>query len=253
MRGTSHLIEVGEDDGGQLLGAVQRPELHQPGDLSPQRRGRADAGMDCHRGRGALCAHMGAVGQDQVSKREAKVRASPRDACSRPLQAWADGEAHVVDGRRAAAQGRPALCPPVWRRQDRLRPAHAAAQVPVGDDLDPDLRFLAARLEEWGMSSTGGTSRRRVGRWILVCVVLAIALVLPGFIVWASSPLGPMPVALGALRSDGQVQVETEPWLVFRPVGQLPAVGLVLYPGGRVDTRSYAPASLLARLGGGTP
>jgi pimeloyl-ACP methyl ester carboxylesterase len=52
-----------------------------------------------------------------------------------------------------------------------------------------------------------------------------------------------MPAALAALQSDAQVAVETEPWLVFRPMGDVPAVGLVLYPGARVDPRAYAPAA----------
>jgi pimeloyl-ACP methyl ester carboxylesterase len=52
-----------------------------------------------------------------------------------------------------------------------------------------------------------------------------------------------MPEALAALESDAQVHVETAPWLVFRPANQDPSVGLVLYPGGRVDPRAYAPTA----------
>lgn len=52
-----------------------------------------------------------------------------------------------------------------------------------------------------------------------------------------------MPEALAALQSDGQVEVDTQPWLIFAPVGQDPTTGLVLYPGGRVDARAYAPAA----------
>jgi len=67
--------------------------------------------------------------------------------------------------------------------------------------------------------------------------VIAIA----GFIIWAETPLGPMPEALAALQSDSQVQVETDPWLTFVPAGRQSETGLILYPGGRVDARSYAP------------
>jgi dienelactone hydrolase len=52
-----------------------------------------------------------------------------------------------------------------------------------------------------------------------------------------------MPEALAALESDAQVHVETDPWLVFRPVTQDPTTGLILYPGGRVDPRAYAPTA----------
>jgi predicted alpha/beta-hydrolase family hydrolase len=59
-----------------------------------------------------------------------------------------------------------------------------------------------------------------------------------------------MPEALDAMSSDDQVQVETGPWLTFRPSGSQPDTGLILYPGGRVDYRSYAPlARDIARRG----
>jgi predicted alpha/beta-hydrolase family hydrolase len=84
--------------------------------------------------------------------------------------------------------------------------------------------------------------------WWLFPLILILALA--GFVIWASAAADPMPEALAALQSDAQVTVETEPWLVFRPVGDEPAVGLVLYPGGRVDPRAYAPvAHALAKDG----
>jgi pimeloyl-ACP methyl ester carboxylesterase len=52
-----------------------------------------------------------------------------------------------------------------------------------------------------------------------------------------------MPEALSALRTDDRVQVSTVRWLVFEPTDQVPVTGLVLYPGGRVDPRSYAPSA----------
>lgn len=76
--------------------------------------------------------------------------------------------------------------------------------------------------------------------WWLLPLVLLLAAGL--FVVWGSTPAAPMPEALAALESDAQVLVDTEPWLVFRPAGQEPVTGLVLYPGGRVDPRAYAPA-----------
>ena len=78
-------------------------------------------------------------------------------------------------------------------------------------------------------------------------IALAIAVVLlvglAAFTIWAYTPLGPMPEALAALKSDAEVQVETKPWLTFRPTGTEPAAGFIIYPGGRVDPRSYAPAA----------
>ena len=83
--------------------------------------------------------------------------------------------------------------------------------------------------------------------WLLPVVLL---LILGGFVVWAAGAATPMPEALAALQSDAQVNVDTDPWLVFEPATADPAGGLVIYPGARVDPRAYAPAAReLARQG----
>jgi dienelactone hydrolase len=45
------------------------------------------------------------------------------------------------------------------------------------------------------------------------------------------------------LESDSEVTVSTETWLVFEPVSPANATGFIIYPGGRVDPRSYAPTA----------
>ncbi len=64
-----------------------------------------------------------------------------------------------------------------------------------------------------------------------------------GFILWAEIVPAPMSEAVAAMQSDGDVKVESHPWLIFQPASLQPSTGLILYPGGRVDPRSYAPAS----------
>ena len=65
-----------------------------------------------------------------------------------------------------------------------------------------------------------------------------------GFLVWANTPLGPSPEALAAMQSSSEGSVSQESWLVFSPTHQPhQKVGLVLYPGGRVDPRAYAPVA----------
>ncbi len=68
-----------------------------------------------------------------------------------------------------------------------------------------------------------------------------ILLVLGGFALWASFPYSPMPEALQALASDSAVIIQEEPWLIFRPQDNSTEIGLILYPGGRVDPKAYAP------------
>jgi len=85
---------------------------------------------------------------------------------------------------------------------------------------------------------------------ILLALVVVLLLAVAAFVVWASTPLGPMPEALAALESDAAVQVTTDPWYTFQPTGESRSAGLIFYPGGRVDPRSYAPpARALAELG----
>jgi len=64
-----------------------------------------------------------------------------------------------------------------------------------------------------------------------------------GFVLWGETTAPPMPEALAALQSDAQVTVTSGPWLVFRPATSQPATGFIIYPGGRVDPRAYAPAA----------
>ncbi|HET7770408.1 MAG TPA: alpha/beta hydrolase [Chloroflexota bacterium] len=80
-------------------------------------------------------------------------------------------------------------------------------------------------------------------------VVLGVA----GFVAWASAAAPPSAEALAALESGGEVAVQsTRPdgWLVFRPRGGAPVSGLVVYPGGRVDARAYAPLARDIAAGG---
>jgi dienelactone hydrolase len=81
----------------------------------------------------------------------------------------------------------------------------------------------------------------KLRRWWWLLPLLLFVVVVVAFVVWASTGPGPMPEALDALKSGESVQVETEPWLIFRPARSTPATGLVLYPGARVDPRAYAP------------
>lgn len=80
-------------------------------------------------------------------------------------------------------------------------------------------------------------------RRLLLLLLLVSALALAGFAAWASLGPGPMPDALAALESDETIRVESTAWLVFRPLSEKPSTGLILYPGGRVDARAYAPVA----------
>jgi hypothetical protein len=103
------------------------------------------------------------------------------------------------------------------------------------------LKDLSDHLEGYGM---------RKLRYILLGIIVVLVLAIAGFLIWAYTPLGPMPEASAAMQSNNQVEVSEEGWLVFQPVDSQPDTGLIIYPGGRVDPRSYAPiASAIAQQG----
>ena len=87
-----------------------------------------------------------------------------------------------------------------------------------------------------------GRVRRALRRGALALLALA-GVLLGGFLLWALTPAGPMPQALDALISDDAVRVTEDVWWTFAPATSAPVAGVVLYPGGRVDPRSYAPAA----------
>ena len=67
-----------------------------------------------------------------------------------------------------------------------------------------------------------------------------VAIAIMGFVIWASSALGPEPEVLAALRSDDHVTVSINEYIVFQPASRKTSTALVFYPGARVDYRSYA-------------
>lgn len=78
---------------------------------------------------------------------------------------------------------------------------------------------------------------------VLLGILLALAVAFAGFLIWAETPPSPMPEAYDALKSDSSVTVSISNWLVFTPVSSNVSTGFIIYPGGRVDFRSYAPTA----------
>lgn len=76
---------------------------------------------------------------------------------------------------------------------------------------------------------------------IILGILLVFALVLVGFVVWTETPPSPMHEAYDALKSDAYVTVSVGNWLIFTPASSNASTGFIIYPGGRVDFRSYAP------------
>jgi pimeloyl-ACP methyl ester carboxylesterase len=87
--------------------------------------------------------------------------------------------------------------------------------------------------------------KKRIPVWtrILLAVFSLLIVLALGFVAWASTPAQPMPEALAALQSNSQVTVKAGEWLTFQPADVQPSTGFIIYPGGRVDYRAYAPTA----------
>lgn len=83
----------------------------------------------------------------------------------------------------------------------------------------------------------------RILKRVLLVLLAVVVLAGIGFSVWAYTPLGPEPEALVAMESGNGINVVQSPYLTFTPAGILPTTGIIIYPGGRVDHRSYAPTA----------
>lgn len=77
---------------------------------------------------------------------------------------------------------------------------------------------------------------------LAVLAVIVVSLVL-AFVVWANDALPASDVALQAMQSDSKVFVSEENgWVTFSPADAAqPELGVIFYPGGRVDYRAYSP------------
>lgn len=75
---------------------------------------------------------------------------------------------------------------------------------------------------------------------ITLASALLVILTLLSFVLWAALPYQATAAALDALDPSPQVAVSQADWLIFEPAAP-PSVGLIIYPGARVDPRAYAP------------
>jgi hypothetical protein len=87
--------------------------------------------------------------------------------------------------------------------------------------------------------------RKRLPIWILILLGflgLLAALTL-GFVIWGSTPAQPMPVVFDTFLRNPADASTKKAWLSFVPESWQPETGFIIYPGGHVDYRAYAPTA----------
>jgi hypothetical protein len=83
---------------------------------------------------------------------------------------------------------------------------------------------------------------KNILKWIVLILLILLVVIALGTVAYTQiATAGPEVVAEQALLSTAGVQVDSDDWLVFRPVGPASTTGLIFYPGGLVDPRAYAP------------
>ena len=88
------------------------------------------------------------------------------------------------------------------------------------------------------MMTARASGRARRWLWLIPGLLL---LAVAAFVAWGLTPLGPSAEARAALGSDSRVRVNpTSDGYEFTPASGEPTTGVIFYPGGHVDARSYA-------------
>jgi hypothetical protein len=87
------------------------------------------------------------------------------------------------------------------------------------------------------------TTKKTVKIFKIVGLILLIGI--SGFVIWAYTPPKPLDEALNALNSTDNVEItKNGNYYLFKPKLIDPTKGFIIYPGGRVDPRSYSPTAL---------
>ncbi len=81
-------------------------------------------------------------------------------------------------------------------------------------------------------------------KWIVLALVGLLALIVSlslVFVVWANKVNPIMEEANKALVSDVSITVDRERWIEFNPTDVKSSIGVIFYPGGKVNPAAYAP------------
>ena len=86
---------------------------------------------------------------------------------------------------------------------------------------------------------------KRIKKIVFIILTIITVLVLGSFVFFSyvSNQRAASPEAVASLESDSNVIVQTEPWLIFKPLGETPSTGFIFYQGGLVDEAAYAPSA----------
>lgn len=86
----------------------------------------------------------------------------------------------------------------------------------------------------------------RILKWIGIILLIGLIIGAGYFLIWTGTPLGPMDEALDALQGNSHVSVSQKNDNYYFTPSNLSETnhGIIFYPGGRVDYRSYSVLAL---------
>lgn len=91
---------------------------------------------------------------------------------------------------------------------------------------------------------------KKVIKKVLVSLGILLVVIVVGFMIWAGAIIKPMELAKQTISEPEGYMIEEEPYLHYRPIDNALDIGIIIYPGARVDDVAYGViASELAKLG----
>lgn len=104
-------------------------------------------------------------------------------------------------------------------------------------------KHLSGRVSSHGDGSAVPNSGKKRKKKVIAASVLAVLFVLAGIFTWyVNDYYTPQTLALEALQPGDDINVyQRDNMTVFEPVAFSRELGVIFYPGGKVDARAYAP------------
>lgn len=83
----------------------------------------------------------------------------------------------------------------------------------------------------------------KIKKTVAIPLAVVLILVIGSLLYLSTGNQKPMQQALDAMKSDSTVEVTNDKTIVFNPTSATADTALIIYPGGKVDPRAYAPTA----------
>ncbi|HSQ87783.1 alpha/beta hydrolase, partial [Romboutsia sp.] len=96
-------------------------------------------------------------------------------------------------------------------------------------------------IDEVEENDKNNDKKCNIKRNLLIGVAITFTIAIIGLCIWLSKTYEPQDIAKAALISDENMEVKTNDYISFTPKNIKATKGFILYPGAKVEPKSYAP------------